>query len=105
MHTNLGTYHLENTKDYGKALQYFMKAAEKGSAGSVYQVGSIYQKGQSVEKDMKQACHWYEKAPTWVTQIAKKFLAVLLTVGLETIPKTFNWLLNGGKKHFCKGTI
>ena len=49
-------------KDYGKALEYFHLAADKGDADAMFGLGECYYLGVSVEKDPDKAAEWYRKA-------------------------------------------
>jgi TPR repeat protein len=49
-------------KDMKKAVYWWRKAAELGSAESQFYLGRAYQTGKGVEKDMAQAEYWYRKA-------------------------------------------
>jgi tetratricopeptide (TPR) repeat protein len=48
--------------EYGKALEYFTKAAELGDVGAKFCLGGMYQRGLCVEKDEKKAVYHYEQA-------------------------------------------
>ena len=103
IHANLGTYHLENTLDYNKALQYFLKAAEKGLADAMYQVGSIYQNGQGVEKDMKKACRWYEKGAHRGDADCQNLFGGSFYSGVGNYPKSFESAVEWWEKAFLQG--
>jgi len=47
---------------YTKALHWFMKAAENGSAKAKYNIAEMFEEGQGVGQDYSQAVHWYEEA-------------------------------------------
>jgi hypothetical protein len=51
-----------NPKSYGEAVSWFRRAADKGNAGAMYQLGYCYQYGRGVPKDQKQADYWHNKA-------------------------------------------
>ena len=103
IHANLGTYHLENTLDYNKALQYFLKAAEKGLADAMYQVGSIYQNGQGVEKDMKKAFHWYERGANLGDAACQSVFGSSFYIGVGNYPKNFQLAVEWWEKAFLQG--
>ncbi len=48
--------------DHGKALEYWIKAADLGDADAHRCLGSMYRKGEGVEKDMKKAMYHLEQA-------------------------------------------
>ena len=50
------------TKDYSKAMKWYLKAAEQGDAHSHFRVGSMYFYGYGVPKDYSTALKWYLKA-------------------------------------------
>ncbi|MCL2185143.1 MAG: hypothetical protein FWB86_04710 [Treponema sp.] len=47
---------------YTKAMYWYKKASEKGSAAAKFYIGEMYEKGEGIEQDFKQAVHWYEEA-------------------------------------------
>jgi TPR repeat protein len=59
--TNMGKKH-RNEGDYGKALQYYTKAAELGDAAAHGCLASLYDQGKGVEKDEKKAVYHLEQA-------------------------------------------
>ncbi len=48
--------------DYGKALEYYTKAAELGHAGAHYELSNVYYNGEGVEKDPKKERYHLEEA-------------------------------------------
>lgn len=48
--------------NYGKALKWYLKAAEKGYTRAQCQLGVMYENGQGVTKDLNEAEKWYKKA-------------------------------------------
>ncbi len=48
--------------DFGKALEYYTKAAELGGANAHCLLGGLYCEGGGVEKDMKKAVYHWEQA-------------------------------------------
>ncbi|WP_313535052.1 SPOR domain-containing protein [Sphingomonas sp.] len=51
-----------NRGDYGRAMQAWRPAAEKGDADAQYNVGQIYKLGRGVPVDMVEAEKWYRLA-------------------------------------------
>jgi len=49
-------------QDYGKAREWFQKAAAAGNADGMAGLGFCYRDGQGVDRDFDQAAAWYEKA-------------------------------------------
>lgn len=57
----VGWYYANTQRDYAKAIMWLKKSAEE-YAPAQYYLGYCYFYGLGVEKDMKQAAYWYEKA-------------------------------------------
>ena len=53
---------LYDAKDYAKAIEKLMPAAEKGHKKAQYRLGLCYDKGKGVAEDDTQAVKWYAKA-------------------------------------------
>ncbi len=51
-----------NEGDFGKAFQYYSKAAELGDVTAHCLLGGLYHQGEGVEKDMKKAVYHLEQA-------------------------------------------
>jgi TPR repeat protein len=49
-------------QDYGKAREWWEKAAARGHARAQYQLGHLYDNGRGVPQDYAKAREWYEKA-------------------------------------------
>ncbi|MCX5784870.1 MAG: tetratricopeptide repeat protein [Elusimicrobia bacterium] len=49
-------------RDYGKALEWFSRAAGHGNYAACVRLGDMYALGQGAEKDEKKAFDWYLKA-------------------------------------------
>jgi hypothetical protein len=62
--------------DYGKALEYFTKAAELGDVVAHFSLGGMYYEGQYVEKDMAKAIHHLEQAAIGGEPSARCLLAI-----------------------------
>ena len=54
-------YH-DVSRDYGKAKEWFERAANRGNAAAQYQLGKMYEDGRGVEEDFQKAAEWYLKA-------------------------------------------
>jgi TPR repeat protein len=61
--------------DYGKALQYYAKAAELGDLDAQFLFGGLYHHGHGVEKDMKKAVYHFEQAAIGGHPLARSILA------------------------------
>ena len=49
-------------QDYAKAREWYEKAAAKGDASAMFNLGSLYKNGHGVAQDYAKAREWYEKA-------------------------------------------
>src|SRR5712664_4001235 len=49
-------------QDYAKALEWYEKAADKGNADAMNNIGTLYYNRRGVEQDYAKAREWYEKA-------------------------------------------
>ena len=49
-------------QDYAKAREWYEKAAAKGDANAMSNLGVLYDNGQGVAQDYAKAREWYEKA-------------------------------------------
>jgi len=49
------------TKDYGKAMEWYKKAADKGQKSAMGAIGGLYRVGHGVQADPKQAFEWFKK--------------------------------------------
>jgi hypothetical protein len=49
-------------QDYGEALAWFQKAAERGHPLAQYNLGNMYLKGQGTQQDPDAARKWFSKA-------------------------------------------
>jgi TPR repeat protein len=49
-------------RDYGKAREWYQKAADKGNAYAMYNLGGLYENGNGVAQDYGKAREWYQKA-------------------------------------------
>ena len=64
-------------KDYGHAMAWFRKAADRNYPEAQTAIGSLYRDGYGVPKDFKQADAWYRKAAAQGYEDAKTKLAAL----------------------------
>ena len=49
-------------QDYGEALKWFRKAAERNHAQARFNLGNMYLKGEGVKQDREEARKWFAKA-------------------------------------------
>lgn len=63
MYLKARKYHLNSgSKSYDKAMQWYLKAADKGHAASMSSIGAMYEYGEGVRRDVVQAAKWYRRA-------------------------------------------
>ena len=58
----LGTLFYNEQKDYSQASEWFRKAAERGCARALNNLGICYELGQGVETDYDQALQFYRES-------------------------------------------
>jgi TPR repeat protein/peptidoglycan hydrolase-like protein with peptidoglycan-binding domain len=68
-------------KDQQAAAGWLLRAAQRGSAQSAFNVGVMYERGFVVERDSTKAIEWYRKAADANVPMAKHNLALLLRDG------------------------
>ena len=49
-------------RDYGKAMEWYIKGANSGDDSAMNSIGFMYMQGLGVEKNYDQAEYWYKKA-------------------------------------------
>ncbi len=69
------------TKDPQAGAGWLLRAAQRGSAQSAFNVGVMYERGFVVERDSIKAAEWYRKAADAGLPVAKHNLALLLRDG------------------------
>ena len=68
-------------KDQQAGAGWLLRAAQRGSAQSAFNVGVMYERGFVVERDLSKAVEWYRKAADANVPMAKHNLALLLRDG------------------------
>jgi localization factor PodJL len=68
-------------KDQQAAAGWLLRAAQRGSGQSAFNVGVMYERGFVVERDSTKAIEWYRKAAEASVPMAKHNLALLLRDG------------------------
>ena len=58
----LGSYKQGITRDFDKALEWFLKAAPAGDANVLFNIARIYERGSAGESSLEKAFEWYSKA-------------------------------------------
>jgi tetratricopeptide (TPR) repeat protein len=70
------------TQDYGKAREWYEKAAAKGDGTAMYNLGVLYDNGHGVARDYGKAREWFEKAAAKDNPDAMFNVGVLYEYGL-----------------------
>lgn len=68
-------------KDQQAGAGWMLRAAQRGSAQSAFNVGVMYERGFVVERDSTRAVEWYRKAADGGMAMAKHNLALMLREG------------------------
>lgn len=71
----------ETKDDFGKAYQYYLKAAERGVPVAQYNLGTFYYYGKGTGKDFAKALHWFTLAAGNGVPGAMNFLGVIFNEG------------------------
>jgi len=53
---------LDAKGDYIEAMRWYRKAADKGDADAMFNIGVLYDNGEGVKQDYIEAMRWYRKA-------------------------------------------
>jgi hypothetical protein len=91
-------------QDYGKAREWYEKAAAKGNSDAMNNLGWIYQNGLGVAYDYGKAREWYEKAAAKGNLDAMKALGMLYDVGMgvaKDYGKARQWYEKAAAKDDC----
>ncbi len=72
--THMGKKH-RNEREFGKALEYYTKAAELGDVDAHFCLGTMYYEGNGVEKDEEKAVYHFEQAAIGGHIVARGLLA------------------------------
>lgn len=98
----LGDRHLAGLEgaplDYGQAIDWYRRAADKGSGYAMEKIGGMHRDGLSVEKDYAAARLWYDKAAAAGDHGAAASIGWLYFHGLGVEPDqkaAFSWYEKG----------
>lgn len=80
----------ENSKSYKKALEWYLKAVNKGDSYGYAEehIGQLYQFGEGVTVDYKEATNWYQKAAKKNNPYAETQIGFLYEMGYG-VPKDY----------------
>ena len=83
-------------KDYAKAREWYLKAAEQGSSRAQFRLGVLYDNGYGVTQDYAKAGEWYLKAAEQGDPDAQNNLGLLYSSGrggTQDYAKAREWYL------------
>jgi TPR repeat protein len=89
-------------KDFGKAMEWFEKAADQGNDSGQDSIGDMYYRGEGVPQDYGQAMEWYQKAADQGNDSAQDSLGEMYYLG-EGVPKDIGTALGWFKKAAAQG--
>lgn len=78
--------HYQNSAQYKKAKEWFLRAAKRGHAAAQSRLGGMYLEGQDVPRDYDQAMGWFQKAARQEDVVAQANLGRMYQEGLG-VPK------------------
>lgn len=87
-------------RDYGKALDWYRKAAEQGFAKAEHNLGILYQEGHGTEADPAEAARWFQRAAEDGEPAAQNNLAVMYVRGQgvpQDLGKAAQWAARAAK--------
>ena len=59
-------------QDIDEAIEYYNNAAELNNLKAMKKLAEIYYKGEYVQQDLKEACHWFDKAMSKISYDNRK---------------------------------
>ncbi|WP_297225221.1 SEL1-like repeat protein [uncultured Prevotella sp.] len=83
------------TKDYSKAMKWYLKAADKGNAHAQCQIGYMYNYAEGVTANYSTALKWYLKAANQGNTEAQRHIGYLYNAGrgvTQSFSKALQWL-------------
>lgn len=91
-----------HTSDYWKKMaESQRKAAEKGDADAMFNMGVMYHNGQGVQQDYREAMHWFRKAADKGVAEAMFGVGAIYHNGrgvLQDSRQAMNWFRKAGKR-------
>lgn len=94
-----------NRKQYPQAMEYFLKAADKGSANAINAIAIYYYEGKWCERHLQKAAQWFRYAAEMGYASAQRNLADCLRKG-EGVPvnmeEAFAWYMRAAEKENIK---
>lgn len=106
---NLGICYLEGkTPDYPKALDCFMRAAEKGHVKASLWAGQLFERGQGTPVNLKTAAAYYAQAARAGDGEAQRRIAGLYERGMGVaydLNKAFSWYRRSAGNNCAQGLV
>ena len=92
------------TKDYSKAMKWYLEAASKGNAHAQCQIGNMYNYAEGVPVDYSTAIKWYLKAANQGNTEAQRHLGYLYNAG-RGVTQSFSKALQWFNKAVANGDV
>ena len=92
------------TKDYSKAMKWYLKAADKGNAHAQCQIGNMYNYAEGVPVDYSTAIKWYLKAANQGNTEAQRHIGYLYNAG-RGVTQSFSKALQWFNKAVANGDV
>ena len=92
-------------EDETKAIEWYMKAAQRGDSYSQFNLGCMYASGRGVDKDDTKAVEWFEKAALQGDERAQRALGVMYGSGRgvqQDVNKAIEWLKKSAEQKYEK---
>lgn len=94
-------WHCYNQANYNKAMDYFLEAADMGSANAINAIALYYFEGHGYERNLQKAAQWFRYAAEMGYASAQRNLADCLLKGLgvtQNEREAFAWYMRGAQK-------
>lgn len=90
-----------NQEEYAKAMEYFLKAADKGSANAINAIALVHYEGKLYEKNLQKAARWFRYAADMGYASAQRNYADCLRKGegvAQNMEEAFSWYMRAANK-------
>jgi uncharacterized protein len=101
-------YGMGVSRDHGKALELFHRAARHACPWAQYALGYMYETGKSAPRDFKQAFKWYFEAAKQSHPAAMCIVGLMYRhgKGVDKNPsEAFNWLSRSAEASYSLGAV
>ena len=92
------------TKDYSKAMKWYLEAAGKGNAHAQCQIGNMYNSAQGVTADYSTALKWFLKSANQGNTEAQRHIGYLYNAG-RGVTQSFSKALQWFNKAVANGDV